>query len=192
MLRRLLNLLTALSVLLCVALAAVWTASYRWSPVGTSTTLLRRGPAGEESWVRDASAQVWRGFLVLSHRTWLYGRRDGMMLLIAIEPRRSWRWERPDPTRPLAWRSWRTYPRRLGFALSCRVSPGAAQWPSAEWTAAVPMWALSAATAALPAGRLISRLRRQRQRPGFCGRCGYDLRATPDKCPECGTGGERA
>jgi hypothetical protein len=51
-------------------------------------------------------------------------------------------------------------------------------------------WLVAGATALLPAGRFVRRavtLRRDRRRLGLCPRCGYDLRATPSRCPECGT-----
>ena len=49
----------------------------------------------------------------------------------------------------------------------------------------VPTWAVAVATAIPPALWLRRRLKRP-TRPGLCRHCGYDLRATPGRCPECG------
>jgi hypothetical protein len=51
------------------------------------------------------------------------------------------------------------------------------------WSA--PHWVLAIMFALAP---LIWFLRRRRRIPaGHCQACGYDLRETPDRCPECGT-----
>jgi 4-amino-4-deoxy-L-arabinose transferase-like glycosyltransferase len=50
----------------------------------------------------------------------------------------------------------------------------------------MPGWLL-AVLLALPVGIHLTKRRRHRSTNGFCQRCGYDLRATPDRCPECGT-----
>ena len=54
-------------------------------------------------------------------------------------------------------------------------------------TLEVPYWFLVLLTLSAPAaGTVRAGRRRRRLSRGLCPRCGYDLRASPDRCPECG------
>jgi hypothetical protein len=60
--------------------------------------------------------------------------------------------------------------------------------PFDTWAIIAPLWTLALLGSLLPLLRLVMAVRRSRAvRRGHCTACGYDLRATPDRCPECGT-----
>jgi hypothetical protein len=64
-----------------------------------------------------------------------------------------------------------------------------------DWWVCVRCWGLVAVFAIAPAAWLVIQRpleRRRRLKQGLCGECGYDLRATPGKCPECGSGSGEA
>lgn len=60
--------------------------------------------------------------------------------------------------------------------------------PRKYWLIALPLPYLMLLLAALPTFWWASaRRERHRRTTGLCPGCGYDLRGTPDHCPECGT-----
>jgi hypothetical protein len=68
----------------------------------------------------------------------------------------------------------------------------ATAWPGhSSFQILIPYWLLTTVSAILPLFKLRPALRwpkkRYRLSHGLCLVCGYDLRATPDRCPECGT-----
>ncbi len=62
-------------------------------------------------------------------------------------------------------------------------------YPAAgEYRFYCPLWLLTFAAGAFAAGLSVSRGRRAVAfGPGRCRSCGYDLRGSPARCPECGT-----
>ncbi|MDB5356644.1 MAG: hypothetical protein JWN24_3097 [Phycisphaerales bacterium] len=176
MLRPLFTSAAALSLLLCVGTCVMWARSYQtndelvWlNKHGWRRVALARGYVE----VKVFLCKLWKepdasyGLKYYRHRA--CGPEDYLVEVNLVEL------EQDD--RYVEWG-------KMGFAWhSLRRSDG-----TLHALAVAPFWFIAAATVVLPLGWTARRWRsRIRGRIGRCAACGYDLRATPDRCPECGT-----
>jgi hypothetical protein len=182
--RKLLNITAAVSLLLWVAVICLWAKSY---------------PG--EKWVRDGpramTVAAWRGKVMLETRV-----RTVAPYAAGAPTASRASGETDDASAPSGrWRhaavtagQWVTSDTRFGFA-DVRVT----NWSKNDVANAqvyriergrlrvVPLWCPFLATTVLPMVWVLRRrATRRRAADGLCLGCGYDLRATPDRCPECG------
>lgn len=110
-------------------------------------------------------------------------------------------WTYSFPCRDWQWEDYYTDDeyllRRWGFAIITgeRLTPDPSASPMVlgavtlfpATAVSIPYWLAVLLTLALPLSAVRRLwLQRQRGRKGLCRGCGYDLRATPERCPECG------
>lgn len=185
MVRRLFTIPAALSLAFCLAAVGVGLNSY-----AVERQCLWFRP-GSEVWVGVTRGRLEiRGEVlepaVRNRDILLLGRHRDLGIYLVSRPDRSGagfpfpitglRRNKPAPVIEQA--SW-----PLGFAWHREVEPAG----TCRYQLTAPWWALPPALAVVPAAclrRAFIRARRKRQRR--CLDCGYDLRASADRCPECG------
>jgi hypothetical protein len=91
----------------------------------------------------------------------------------------------PEELLDLGWRdSWLG---RLGFAYFHQPRRSAPDYQSSMWFFGAPLWFLACLIYPFPLLMMARKWQRRRRcYRGLCPQCGYDTRATPDRCPECG------
>jgi hypothetical protein len=93
-------------------------------------------------------------------------------------------WQRPG------WRAWNGIPLDMRASSTWMGFGGGigAEYKGWRFMLNVPQWFVLLVAMPLPVRWLWRhRTRRKALREGRCLCCGFDLRATPDRCPECGT-----
>jgi hypothetical protein len=182
--RRPLNILTALSLLLCVAVLMVSVRSY-W----------RVDTVYWHTYVRDdGTAIVHRHWNIASGNggVWFEAETHDMTDLSVGPKLRA-----TFPARPVVrWNVSRSMNQRPADISSTGFHASLDQrWTNPvgrvhSRTVRVPWWIVALPAAFLPVRYLSLRRRRRRQyrvAHALCPDCGYDLRASPGRCPECGT-----
>jgi hypothetical protein len=179
LLRILLNAATVLSLVLCVATLVLWVRS-----AGAEKMLHWRGDDKHSAWIASSQGQLAFLYITLSGNSSFYRSPGDMTLFLQqTEPSKLtgnfWLDPSRSNQREMIWAG-------IGFRTLTDTTPTASTRAKMLFA---PHWLIFALTMVLPAVQLTRWLIRQRLRPETfsCPACGYDLRATPDRCPECGT-----
>jgi hypothetical protein len=166
--RQLFTFCSAASLLLCAAVCVLWVLSFR-----RVVRVLRVGSGGA------ASCFVFHGCVKLH-------RQSGPIAITNLYQQGhspgDWIWEYEPINFPnrLGWR---------GVLLPQVFVDSGGSGGIVNRILFVPLWIPAVLAAWLPARSL---LRRWRSVPhGHCPACGYDLRATPERCPECGAAADQ-
>jgi hypothetical protein len=187
--RKLLNLAAVLSLMLCLATAGVWVrSSYthdRWTRgFGYVADDGSMRMTTDEAVIANGTVKISRFQRDPPPRMGNRRRPPGVLTapLQYSQPQRgvgSFDTRRPD----LRLRGW------AGFQFARPVNSPPFYYADG-FGIAFPVWAVTIAFAVVPTLRIPSVWRRARaarwRRTSRCAHCGYDVRATPDRCPECG------
>lgn len=177
--RRVIHIAAALSLVLCIGCLAGWVRSrMAWDRLNRDE-LTDSGTTWRRAWTRvDSSAG--RIDLSLSRET--RSNRSQLAYLQASSPEFYWSVRKGSNSMPTDSK----VSRFLGLFGQMERGP-----ERLFVRLIVPYWMLAVSFAVLPFVTVIrSKRRRWKQKRlagGLCEACGYDLRATPQRCPECGT-----
>jgi hypothetical protein len=168
MLRRLarvaFHVLTAVSLLLCVAAGFLWVRNLH-SAEWMICDFVLDTPIGE----------------MLGTRYEVHADRGRIELYAVAHTRRPWR--RRLQSEPGHW----TFRRESDETPSGTPEHGVRwRFNSAGIDVEMPAWLLMLACALMPSIWMFARRRSPTRHAGLCPACGYDVRATPSRCPECG------
>jgi hypothetical protein len=187
----LLNVATVLSLLLCVAAVAMWVRSY-W--ISEQWAFTPDPPEPVPGLNFRVAAHRWigssRGRLELFRLTVPEHFPPARNQLVGYEAKLTFGYVRAADLQIPATgvREWSC----AGVAFAAMPAQVSGLATLAGYRSLVISWYVPAVTCSiLPTFRIwrrwVRRRKRARDRCGLCPHCGYDLRATPDRCPECGT-----